>query len=187
MTRTLAALALLLAGCASKSSSDTPDAGEGGSDAQTDAPALADAGAGCTTTDQCDPSDCVCRDGTSRQIAGSTCPGGGCVAPGVACAPVCAQSGGATSSTPAPNVVGSQQCDAFCAKALSLKCPEGSSCRPYYNCAVPPGECPASVTAELACQLEAGAWSCDTFGDWVVNSKCTGVFTGMCAGDAGED
>ncbi len=169
---------LFAAGCASKGGSPPANA----ADAQADA---ADAQASsCTTSDACDPSDCVCGDGSARQVGGSTCSPGTCLAPAAACAPVCAQNGGVRSSTPAPDVVGTPACNAFCAKALSLACPQGTSCRPYFNCNVPAGECAASVTAELGCQLEAGTWSCDPFGDWVVSSHCMGMFAAMC-GDGG--
>jgi hypothetical protein len=187
MSRTLAIVPLLLAGCTS-SSGGAPSARLDAQAQQTDAgPEQVDAGASCMASDQCDPSDCVCGDGTARQVTGSMCNGGACVAPATACAPICAQNGGVQSSVAAPNVVGSSECNAFCAKALSLKCPEGTSCRPYFNCTIPPGECPASVSAELNCQLEAGTWGCDTFGDWIVGSTCMGMFNGMCAGDAGKD
>jgi hypothetical protein len=171
------ALAGALAACTSQGSTTTSDAGP--------IEAGAEAGSPCTTSDSCDPSDCACNDGTARQAAGA-CAGGACMLAPAACAPVCAQNGGVRTAMPAPNVVGSAECTAFCEKALSLGCEAGTSCRPYFNCRVSTGQCPTSVRAELTCDVEGGTWSCDSFGDWAVASGCTGAFTSRCQ-DGGSD
>ena len=127
--------------------------------------------------------------GTSTDTTGwwSTCVGGASVvvrSSPAACTDVCEPMGGVESVTPYVTLVGTAECDAFCAKADALGC-GGSSCASNADfwCEVGPKDCAEAVKAQLTCSVEQGSWSCDG-SSWTMTSSC-GTFPEACGGAGG--
>ena len=98
----------------------------------------------------------------------------------------CSTHGGLASIAPAPNVASSPECDAYCNKIASLGCAH-AECDRYFWCLVPPGECEASVRADLACKAQNDMFMCNSAGGWSsVGGSCS-IQTTLCSGDGGAD
>jgi hypothetical protein len=93
--------------------------------------------------------------------------------------------GGLVSFGPAPNVVNSPECDAFCNKIASLGCPD-ARCDRYFWCAVSPGQCEASARAQLACQAQNNMFMCTTNGWSAIGSGNCDMSASLCAADGGS-
>jgi hypothetical protein len=142
-------------------------------------------GSSCSHGVGCNPDRCVCVDGTSEDTS-TSCIYGTCHTGGMSeCTMRCSSHGGLASVAPAPNVASSPECDAFCNKIASLSCPSGQ-CDRYFWCLVPPGECEASVRANLACQAQNNTFMCTMDGWSSVGGSCS-MQTNLCSGDGGGD
>lgn len=143
-------------------------------------------GQSCTSADQCTQWRCTCNDGTTVSLG--ECILNQCADANQACGGSCKNNGGLKSATPTPTVSTSAECDAFCAKAMSLHCPKDTTCDRNFWCALSQGECADQLRAELQCNVDTGSWSCDN-GYFSVTSSCSSADcpAEAGAGDAGAD
>ena len=170
---------LVVWGC----SSSNPGTSTGGGGGSSDAGGVTYVASG--TCDgknvKCIPDLCTCNDGTGRQTT-NNCSGGQCVDQTSECTQLCGAAGVADAG-PLDTVIGSAECNTFCAKATS-QCPS-ASCEELFFCVVPSGECEASLRAFLQCEVDTGTWACAQNGNgWSVGSTCS-RHTELCGGDGG--
>jgi hypothetical protein len=97
-----------------------------------------------------------------------------------ACADACGDAGGTPTVEPKLNVIGTPECDAFCAKADALGCP-GDTCaeRADFWCQVSANSCPAAELASLECETQNGTFSCDA-DSWKMSAQGCGTFSELC-------
>jgi hypothetical protein len=114
---------------------------------------------------------CTCVDGPSVQVDAP---------PDAQCASLCDDLGGVASVEPVVTAVGTEECQAFCAKADGLGCP-GDSCKAKEDfwCTAPVGQCLEALQAQLQCETEMGTFSCDD-DSWQMSAPC-GTFDELCA------
>lgn len=166
-------------GCSSSNSGTPTGGGAGSFDA---GPVTYVASGACDGKSvRCLPLVCTCNDGTTGQTSYS-CKNGQCVDESSECAQRCGDAGVA-GVAPLDTVIGSAECNSFCAKATS-ECPS-ATCDQLFFCAVPAGECEASLRASLQCEIDTGTWSCAENGNgWSVGSGCS-RHTELCGVDGG--
>ena len=164
------ASALALAACSSTSASPPAPTGASGSP--------------CTTTDQCDWDRCTCVHGA--QDIPPTCISGVCTTDSASVCPKgCATAGGLVSVAPAPNLVGSPECDALCNKVAT--CP-GARCNPYYYCSIGTDQSESCTRAFLACQVQTEMFTCPPGenGTWSFTDVGCEAQVMQCDVDAGK-
>lgn len=137
-------------------------------------------GTGCTHSTDCPYVSCVCEDDTK---------GGGSICSMYVCTPAqsfcdqmyCSKHGGTKSATETPrqSVVGSAECNAFCARITALQCPSGPvACNQEFWCEVHQGSCPEAARAELQCKADTATFKCEDKG-WSSSSSCSS-FQELC-------
>jgi hypothetical protein len=161
-------------GVACSSSRDREAASEG-----TDAGTMEEAPT-CDGADECVPWRCECADGTV-QMSGTVCAAGRCADGAGSCEVLCREAGGLTSYEAWPHVIGSPECDAWCARGDALACPMDVGCNPAFFCLVEEGSCAAAKRAALQCTVDEGEWACGAAGSRSSSSTCPS-FDELCDG-----
>ncbi|RLB47143.1 MAG: hypothetical protein DRJ42_26110 [Deltaproteobacteria bacterium] len=175
------AAALLCTGACTNSVERSP-AADGGVDGASDSGSADGSAPGpgrCVGAGDCIPWACHCSDGSALRSA-TICAAGRCAEGELTCEFLCEEAGGLTSFEPWPNVIGSAECDDYCAEGDGLACPGDIGCDSTFHCLVPEGSCPAAHRATLACNVAEGTWECSPSGGRRVSSIGCSAFEDLC-------
>jgi len=138
----------------------------------------------CVDEVDCPAYSCGCADG-SNWLVFAACQDGSCATSTDECERDCVNRGGVEHAADAPNptVVGSPECEDWCARLVAesarLGCGGFERCPLYAECAIIEGECSAKARERLACMAESAEFTCtddglDVSSDCFPSASCDG-------------